>query len=769
MKNIIKLIIVLYVSSIGAVTSAADELDINPVKINKVLDKSERELRRKKLRINKLDEYYTKIKAYRVWAVSCIKEKENNILDITYKANVLGDKLKGETLSVAKKRIDLFNQGENFKKALATCNVILLRTEEFINKTNLVKQKILAQELLAQGPNFFVLIADNWDNPYLWTNAVKTFVLKNSGLLDIKIVNAIILVILLLGISYVSKFYSNKISIWRSEHIPKPLLASQLLCASVITAERYIKFVPAIFVAVAFVNIVDLDVTPKPFIVIVLNGLAIVVTLNIIIHFFLNSSLSIYEYVPKTKDKAISLVHRLKVLVFIIFFGYLLFSTLLFHGLPEAVLYISRGIYGIIFVLNLIWIVWLLGYFHNIGNKLIVRMALTLIFIIALIAEWIGYRNLSLYVIEVSIGTLLLIGLYLILSKLISEFIDALDEGNIPLAKHARVWLGVSDDQHIQGLIWVHIILTLSIWIGLASLLIIVWKIPDSYTELLLLVISEGITIGSFNIIPLQIIEAVALLLIILVLNSWFKRHLEKVWLPKTSMTRSARESIAAISGYIGVLIAIIFALSFVGLDLSKLALVAGALSVGIGFGLQNVVNNFISGLILLFERPIKKGDWIVVGDVEGHVKQISIRSTRIQTFDRADVIIPNAEIISGRVTNWMLRDHSGRLRVPIGIAYGSNTELVRQVLLQVAEEHSDVIKSNSLISDPQVFFMSFGDSCLDFELRCNIYNIDNRRLVTSDLNFAIDKAFRANNISMPFPQRDIHIHNDLKKSDPEE
>ncbi len=753
------LLLSLFLSSAYAKTNdtVSDET-LNPTIINKVLDKTEREFKRKSLRLDKLGEYFEKIKIHRAWAIACVAEKEKTILELEENIKLLGGKAKGEALTVANKRVDLLKQESNLKNYLASCKVILLRTEELSNKINSVKQKKLAQQLLAQGPNFFISIANNWDNPSLWTQALKKFVLEHSGLMDLKISNISILAILLVVIFLISHYYSIKISAWTKNHNPKPLLASQLTCALIMTAERYIKFAPAILFAVVFFNVINLDITPKPFIVIFLNGLAIVIGINIIIHFFLNSSLSIYKYEPKTKQKAVNLVHRLKVLGALIFLGYLLFSTLFFHDLPEAILLISRGLFGTIFVLNIVWVIWLLGYFHKIGNKLIVRMSLTLIFILALVAEWIGYRNLSLYIVEVVIGSLLLLGFYSVLSILVSEFMDSLDKGSIPMALRVRNWLGVGTDKRIQGLIWVRLIVSLTMWIGFISLLILIWQIPDTYTELLLSKIIEGVTIGSVKLVPIQIFEAIVVFSIILLLNSWFKRRLEKNWLPKTNMTRSARESMATISGYLGILVAFIFALSFIGMDFSKLAIVAGALSVGIGFGLQNVVNNFISGLILLFERPIKTGDWIVVGETEGNVKRISIRSTHIQTFDRADVIVPNSEIISGTVTNWMLRDHSGRLRVPIGVAYGTNTELVRDLLLQIAHDHSDVIQNNAVISDPVVHFMAFGASSLDFELRCYIYNIDKRLTIISDLNFAIERVFRENNVSIPFPQREIHI-----------
>jgi small-conductance mechanosensitive channel len=184
---------------------------------------------------------------------------------------------------------------------------------------------------------------------------------------------------------------------------------------------------------------------------------------------------------------------------------------------------------------------------------------------------------------------------------------------------------------------------------------------------------------------------------------------------------------------------------------------VAGALSVGIGFGLQNIVNNFVSGLILLFERPIRKGDWIVVGGTEGYVKEIQIRSTRIQTFDRSDVIVPNSELISNQVTNWVLTNKTGRAVIPVGVAYGTDTEKVRNILLAIVENCESVDKTG-LVPKPLVLFRGFGDSCLDFELRVFLYNIDNRLSVISEINFAIDKAFREAGIVIPFPQRDLHV-----------
>jgi len=190
------------------------------------------------------------------------------------------------------------------------------------------------------------------------------------------------------------------------------------------------------------------------------------------------------------------------------------------------------------------------------------------------------------------------------------------------------------------------------------------------------------------------------------------------------------------------------------GLDLSNLALIAGALSVGIGFGLQNVVNNFVSGLIMLFARPIKVGDWVIVGGYEGMVKRIDVRATEIETFQRSAVIIPNADVLSSAIVNWTHRDRYARLEVKVGVAYGSHVARVRDVLLACAKAHPEI----AVIPVPYVLFTDFGGSSLDFELRAYLANNERRLAVMSDLRFAIDAAFRRSGIEIPFSQHDLHL-----------
>lgn len=263
-----------------------------------------------------------------------------------------------------------------------------------------------------------------------------------------------------------------------------------------------------------------------------------------------------------------------------------------------------------------------------------------------------------------------------------------------------------------------------------------------------------GLSIGGITLSPTAIIGAIVLFVLGVAATRSLQQWLDQRYLPRTRLDVGLKTSIRTGVGYVGTIAAGMVAFAFAGLNLQNIAIVAGALSVGIGFGLQSIVNNFVSGLILLAERPIKVGDWIVVGTDEGTVKRINVRSTEIETFDRATVIVPNSSLISGTVKNWMHHDLTGRVMLPVGVDFDADPETVIAILLACARAHPQVL------AYPQPFaqFTNFGASTLDFVLYCYVGNVGNMGGVRSDLRIEILKAFRAAAIDIPHTTGDVII-----------
>jgi small-conductance mechanosensitive channel len=225
--------------------------------------------------------------------------------------------------------------------------------------------------------------------------------------------------------------------------------------------------------------------------------------------------------------------------------------------------------------------------------------------------------------------------------------------------------------------------------------------------------------------------------------------------LSKYGLEYGTSKSIGTIFYYFLTVIGFFVIIQATGIDLTGLNLIAGALGVGIGFGLQNITNNFISGIIILFERPIKEGDRIEVGDIRGDVVKISARSTTILTNDNITIIVPNSEFINSKVINWSHNDRNVRFQFPVGVAYKEDPKLIRKLLIDVSSENNGILKKPS----PEVLFEDFGDSSLNFKLAVWTTDyIDKPNILKSQLYFAIFKKFRENNIEIPFPQRDLHL-----------
>ena len=316
---------------------------------------------------------------------------------------------------------------------------------------------------------------------------------------------------------------------------------------------------------------------------------------------------------------------------------------------------------------------------------------------------------------------------------------------------HTRKEEFVYDDYPVQ---WLVIRAGQFCWmVTLLILLLLIWGDPETVLGHLYKALSLPLSIGNMQFSFWGAGCSGLVLIFTYALVRIWKWLFQKKFLSRSGMAQGLQESITTISGYIIWAIGLLIALHAFGLNTASLAVAFGALGIGIGFGLQNIVNNFISGIILLFERPIQVGDDVEVNGTWARVRKINVRSTVVQTYDNASLIIPNADLISNQVTNWSFKDKRIRRKISVGVAYGSDVELVRTILLQIAGDVPNVLR----YPIPDVIFTDFGDSALIFVLRLWT-DLDNMLVVDTNVRFKIDKKFRENNIEISFPQRDIHI-----------
>ena len=289
---------------------------------------------------------------------------------------------------------------------------------------------------------------------------------------------------------------------------------------------------------------------------------------------------------------------------------------------------------------------------------------------------------------------------------------------------------------------------------GSLLLIALIWgyrpqEIGDGLTAL-----RDGIDFGDVRISAGDVFTFALVFFIGYVATRFVQRFLRLSILPQFELDRGGIAAIVTAVGYIGVILAALVAIASTGLDLSSLAFVAGALSVGLGFGLQSVVENFTSGILLLAERPIKEGDWIEVGEFSGIVRKISVRSTQLETFDRHFIIIPNSLLITGSVKNLSFTGGAARIRVPVGVSYDADVDRVHKLLKEIALSLPNVLSD----PEPAVLLTDFGDSSINFDVLCFVADVTTGSGTQSELNLEIARRFASEGIEIPFPQREIHI-----------
>lgn len=665
----------------------------------------------------------------------------------------LGEAVENEPEAVADQRKQIERDRGNIEGKLSGYRLLVLHSEKLQRQLTEQRQQLLTQHFLARGPSVLALLEEEKALSLHWIADIGQFALDKSGVQRMHSGQ----LMTLLGLGVVSLLLGmvlrRRIRRW-CEGLP-----STEGQHSVRLYRALGSYAPHLLVAATFAlfSLTLFPRPPYPFIHLIALTLPILFLTWVLVRALVSSRGSILPLENVNAGLRQGMERSLKFFALLAYFGYLLFATEIVKLMPESGRFLTRDFFTLAMVITLMWGA---RYLHLALQQRDLRGFYSIVMLLLLAtlgAELLGYRNLSYWVLRAMLGTLFAFGAFLLFARLVKEFFYGLKSGRYWWQSGLRYLLGYRADETLPWLGGMQLISLAALWVGFAYVVMFIWGVSTDAMKLLYDTFFDGFLIGSLKIVPARIVIAIAAFSLLMAISGWLRRRMEGEWLVKSRMERGTREAMVTIVGYLGVAVAILIALSVAGVQFTNLAIIAGALSVGIGFGLQNIVNNFVSGLILLFERPVKTGDWILVGNTEGYVKRIRIRSTLIQTFDRADVIVPNSELISGQVTNWMLYDPRGRVKVPIGVAYGSDTKLVHELLLKIAADHPNVITDGST-APPKVLFIGFGDSSLNFELRAFVQNIDERLQIVSDINFAIDAAFREHGIEIPFPQRDLHV-----------
>ncbi|CZR16126.1 potassium efflux system KefA [Legionella pneumophila] len=354
-----------------------------------------------------------------------------------------------------------------------------------------------------------------------------------------------------------------------------------------------------------------------------------------------------------------------------------------------------------------------------------------------------GFYTLAMQLTLSGIFTFFILYITILIGQSINKFYASLSysQGKLNVI---RIF-GYKKDQMLTEFYILKVTLKLVIVLLSVYLIGISWGFATDFIDTVYKKLLYGFTLANITIYPTRILFGIIifcfLYLVSRAISTSISRH------QQFENEEETQVAIASILTYVGFSIAVISGLLVAGFNFTGLAIIAGALSVGIGLGLQSIVNNFVSGIILLIEKPIRPGDRINIDGVEGFVKKIRVRSTQILTPVNEDIIIPNSDLITRRVVNYMLTDNYWRVNCEVSVAFGTNLNLVKDILLEIANKHDDVVKSGR--NKPVVLFTSFADSALTFQLWCMIKDVNKKSTVKSELNFSIEEAFRKHDISI--------------------
>jgi len=672
-----------------------------------------------------------------------------------------------EPEAIAALREQLLDRIAKVETRITQARLAMVRGENYWNQINLVKTTSIQDRLWDRSPSLFR--AATWNQGFRdfsslfrsltkapeawWTTAQQNW--RPAAIM------AVVLSSILAALLAIPARKRLLARFGRREEEERPSFARRISAAVITALADIILPVAALATLAGTIRLFQDD--PAGFLALITNaciGFMVFFTISGLAKAALAPETPEWRILPATETGAVVMGRRIAVIA--IFTGVIIFLDTEARGeginTPEFVAVAS--LFADTILAGLLLTLVPARYWEHVEDKkgdfawTVIRVFVALFLLSTPIVVLAGYATLADFLIAQLVLTVVVVGAALLVRVALREALAQafLTPGRLNAVIYG--WLRLPQASAKLVTFWIGLLIDLLIFLPLIYLMLINYGFPPFLLNVWLTDVLKGVQVGNVTISPIDIILAIIALAVGLLVTGWIRRSLSNKLQTYTRLDLGVRNSIVSGVGYSGVVIAVIFAVAMLGLDLSNLALVAGALSVGVGFGLRTIVENFVSGLLLLIERPIKVGDWIVAAGHEGTVKRISVRSTEIETFDRAAVIVPNSELISQPVQNWTHKNRLARIIVPVGVAYGSDVEKVRELLLECAKANERVLA----YPEPQVLFRAFGESSLDFELRCFVPDTDYFIITKSELLFAIDAAFREHAIEIPFPQRDLHV-----------
>lgn len=733
-------LVALSLLSAGSLQPAMAQIDSGiSTEIHKELRQIGTTLRAERMSSTELSAAMDKVTALRRSAEQC-RQRAQDALDQAQQAEAaLGKPQEHEDPELANTRQTIETYKSKAGNSLAECRLDLVISDVLLARIGEAQKTRLTHYLTRSGEDLFALTRENIADPRPWIEMAAGLIASASGR------GALLkAALLLLGAATAGAFlghWSRRQLRWRTRPLPDAHLTARARYTVIGSFSRYaVPWAAATAVAAAFWASRAAGAAP---IATAAMGASSFMTAKILLYGLLAPPAPARQITALPDKLALSFARRLSMLAAVMVIGVILSLCSRESTLPSYAYDFGHAIFVTVLVVNLSWLTWLIGrvpQFQQTGGM--VRLAVLGALAVIVAAEWSGYRNLSSYMLRGLVESSVIAALFWLINAAIGEVCAGLDGTRAGWATGVRRSIGLADNQGFPGLVWLRLAMLVLVAIGAVLLLLQAWGLSHTGTMFLLGYLVDGVAIGDMHFVPAKVLTGLIIFVALLGATRWVKNSAEVKWLAHSHMDRGAKDTAVALVGYAGFVLATLTGLSAAGFSLANLAIIASALSVGIGFGLQNIVSNFVSGLILLFERPIKTGDWVVVGNTEGYVKRIRVRATEIRTFEQSDVTVPNSDLITGHVKNWTLRDHLGQAVVPITVPHGGDTELVRHMLLEIARTHPGIV-ADSRHNPVKVLFRSIGDSSLNFELHFVVRNVEERLDVISDVNFAIDKKFR--------------------------